>query len=586
MRKNLTILVAVICGFSLMACEYDDTALWGEVDEIKGRVTDLEAAVERHNNDIVALQTIVNALQKNTYVTDVNTTTDGYTIVFSDGTTATISNGKDGKDGTNAPIISVAKDIDGNYYWTIDGEWLLIDGERVRANGEDGEDGKDGEDGEDGKDAIAPQIRINDNTKEWEISTDGGSTWHSTGVVAEGKDGAAGATGESGTNGDSLFKSVDTSNEEYVVITLADGTELTLARYDITAPLFVIEGASDGVQLEYGMSIELAVTSNNIADYTIISPEGWTVSYALDTLTVTAPAKELCHYDKSGTISIIIVSEQGKSAIVKLDVVAGEWRDSYTLRTLTFEDTDAKFAGYTLYGGAEINTWSDLIDDMQYGGSLTYTDSISDTYYWYDEGNTELFHAFVTPYWQGGHVISNYVIEDYSTLPEGYNGWYELQMANPIGGHNQSSNFAVHNGYSDFFNSQIYDSSLQTLEFADGVERVIDHMWVTNTCYLLNSLTYGDGFNAPATADTWIKIIAYGFNSQDEEVGSAELLLCQNGECITEWKKWDLSPLGKVAKIAFNFSASEDQSGSYGMNCPAYFAYDDVAVRFAERVFE
>lgn len=258
----------------------------------------------------------------------------------------------------------------------------------------------------------------------------------------------------------------------------------------------------------------------------------------------------------------------------------GEERPTYELRTLSFEDSTAKFTGYTLYGGAAINTWSDLVDDMQYGGSLTYTDYATDVYYWYDEGNTELFHSFETPYWGGGHVVSNYVIEDYSTLPEGHYGWYELQMANPLGGHNGSANFAVHNGYSDFFNSQIYDSSLQTLEFADGVERVIDHMWVTNTCYVLNSLMYGDGFNSPASETTYIKIVAYGYNANDEETGSVEFALCENGVPVTEWTKWDLSSLGKVTKIAFNFSASEDQIGSYGMNCPAYFAYDDVAVRW------
>lgn len=279
---------------------------------------------------------------------------------------------------------------------------------------------------------------------------------------------------------------------------------------------------------------------------------------------------------------VIITLTDGR--VIRLPKVSGEDSgnedESYTLRTLSFEDSDAKFAGYTLYGGAEINTWSDLVDDMQYGGSLTYTDFVEDTYYWYDEGNTELFHSFTTPYWGGGHVVSNYVIEDYSTLPEGHYGWYELQMANPIGGHNGSANFAVHNGYSDFFNSQIYDASLQTLEFADGVERVIDHMWVTNTCYVLNSLTYGDGFNSPASEETYIKIVAYGYNANDEETGSVEFALCENGVPVTEWTKWDMSSLGKVAKVAFNFSASEDQIGSYGMNCPAYFAYDDVAVRF------
>mgnify|MGYP003294497724 CR=1 FL=1 len=254
--------------------------------------------------------------------------------------------------------------------------------------------------------------------------------------------------------------------------------------------------------------------------------------------------------------------------------------DLYELRTLTFEDADAKFTAYSLdYAPKDIRTWSNLVDDAQYGGTLTY--SYGGEYYWYDEGNTELFHSFVTPYWGGGHVISNYVIEDYSTLPEGHSGWYELQMANPIGGHNGSANFAVHNGYSDFFNSQLYDASLKGFEFADGVERVVDHMYVTNINYVLNSLTYGDGFNMPATEDTYLKVIAYGFNAADEKVGELEFYLCNGASNILKtWQKWDLSALGKVAKIAFNITASEDQCGSYGLNCPAYFAYDDVAVRF------
>ncbi len=281
--------------------------------------------------------------------------------------------------------------------------------------------------------------------------------------------------------------------------------------------------------------------------------------------------------EESDTEVIITLSD---GRVIHLPKATNGNNHDYELRVLTFEDEDAKFAGYTLYGGAEIDTWSDLVDDMQYGGSLTYTDFMTDTYYWYDQGNTELYHSFTTPYWQGGHVISNYIIEDYSTLPEGHYGWYELQMANPIGGHNGSTNFAVHNGYSDFYNSQIYDSSLQSIEFADGQERVVDHIYITNTCYVLNSLTYGDGFNTPATEETYIWVVAHGYNANDEHIGTLEFALCQQGTPITEWTKWDLSPLGKVAKIAFNITASDDQIGDYGMNSPAYFAYDDVAVRF------
>ena len=559
MKKFFMLLAVAIVGISITGC-YDDDALWNEMESVKNRVTTLEEAVQKTNDDLSALQTIVSALQKNVYVSEVNQSANGYVIKFTDGKTATITNGTNGVD---APVISIKQDEDGKFYWTQDGEWLLIDGEKVLANGENG------------KDAVAPQVRINETSKEWEISTDGGETWNSTGVTAEGKN----------TESNSLFKSVDTSNDEYVVFTLADNTEFKLVRYDESMPLFTIIDAPEVAQVEYGKSVKFSVNANNIKDYTIYAPEGWEVAYAEDSLSVTAPEKDLCHFSKEGSVAIMVVSEAGKSAIVKLNVMAGEWVEEDDIRILTFEDSDAKFTTYELYGGASINKWSDLVDDSQYGGSLTY--AASDTYWWYDEGNTELFHSFTTPYWGGGHVISNYVIEDYETLPDGHYGWFELQMSNPIGGHNGSKNFAVHNGYSDFYNSQLYDASLQGFEFADGKERVVECMYVTNINYVLNSLTFGDGFNSAATENTYVKIVAYGYNANDELVGTSEFTLCNGRNLVTTWEKWDLSSLGKVAKITFNFSASDDQSGSYGLNCPAYFAYDDVTVKFdTKRVFK
>ena len=256
----------------------------------------------------------------------------------------------------------------------------------------------------------------------------------------------------------------------------------------------------------------------------------------------------------------------------------------YELRVLTFEDEDTKFTPYSLdYANKTISKWSELVDDAQYGGTLTYNNYGEATYYWYDGNNTEIEHSFTTPYWGGGHAISNFVIENYETLPNGYYGWYELQFATPIGGHNNSKNFCVHNGYQDDYNSQIYDGKLAWFSFKGGKEQVVDHMFVTNTCYVLNSLMYGDGFNSPATDDTWVKIVAYGYNANEEEVGTSEFYLCNTGRrFVTDWQKWDLSSLGKVNKIVFNFAASDDQIGTYGLNCPAYFAYDDVAIQFTE----
>lgn len=558
--------MVALAGISLVGCKYDDSELWDAVEDVKERVTELEEVVKLANSNIATLQSLVSALQDNIAIVSIAPTADGYSILFSDGTTATITNGKD----ANAPIISVRKDGDGIYYWTINGEWLIVDGERVRASANDGQDGQNGNDGINGKDAVAPQIRINPTTKEWEISVDGGTTWNSTGVISQGRD------GYDGSNGDSYFRSVDTSNAEYVIFILYDGTEIVVPRYDATAPSFVIEGVNEVEIMEAGESRTYNVVSNNVVDFSISKPDGWRVAYADNLITITAPTEDNIYAEKEGVVAFNLVSANNKTHIVKIHVKVNE----VVLRILTFEDADAKFTPYLLdYAGVTISTWSDLIDDAQYNGTLTY-DMTGGIYTWYDEGNTELTHSFATPYWTGGHAISNYVITDYHTLPEGYYGWYELQFSNPIGGHNGSANFCVHNGYVDDVNNQIYNASCPYIAFADGVERVVDHMYVTNINYVLNSLTYGDGFNQPATSETFVKIMAYGYDADDNNTGVAEFYLCRDGISVDTWEKFDLSTLGKVARIEFNFNASDDMKGQYGLNCPAYFAYDDVAVRF------
>lgn len=245
----------------------------------------------------------------------------------------------------------------------------------------------------------------------------------------------------------------------------------------------------------------------------------------------------------------------------------------YELKVLTFEDVDAKFAPYELtYCSRMIATWSDLVDDAQYNGPLLY-DQSGGKYSWADVGNTELAHTLQTPFWAGGQAISNYVITDYATLPSGYLGWYELQLATPIGGANGSKNFAVHN-------SSQMGTQTPALVFADGVARVIDHLYVTNTCYMLNALIYGDSFSAPASESSLLKIVATGFDSNGAKTGSTEIVVCQGKKAVDEWVKFELHSLGAVVKVEFSFWASDDLIGDYGVRVPTYFAYDNVAVRF------
>ena len=79
--------------------------------------------------------------------------------------------------------------------------------------GVQGEKGDKGEQGASGKDAIAPQIRINSDTNEWELSSDNGTTWASTGIVAVGKDGEKGEDGENGESAIAPQIRINANNE-------------------------------------------------------------------------------------------------------------------------------------------------------------------------------------------------------------------------------------------------------------------------------------------------------------------------------------------------------------------------------------
>ena len=264
--------------------------------------------------------------------------------------------------------------------------------------------------------------------------------------------------------------------------------------------------------------------------------------------------------------------------------------DDYEIRVLTFEDADYK-GGVNFAGG---NDWSSLIDDPQYGGSMLYpngsgTTDESEAYTWTDTNNTWLYHMLPKSwdnycYWGGGHAVSHYVTSDFETYGDFnhqltvYNKDASTDIGTTGGGHNGSDNFAVHFGYKD--NSGYTDSQiLPSISFADGVARVVDHMYVNNITYALNCYLNGNGLTAKIDESDWVKLTATGYDANGTKTGDAEIYLCNGPDnIITDWTKFDLSGLGKVQKIEFNITGSSDNG--YGFSQPAYFAYDDVAVRF------
>ena len=196
MKQFLSLALVALSVF--MSCsKFDDSEIWDKLNDHEKRIIYLEEFCKRINTEVTNLQAIVTALEANDYIVNASPLAagDGYTFVFKSGKSIVVYDGKDGADGV-APEIGIRKDADGFYYWTINNEWLLVDGHKVKAAATDGEDGANGNDG------ITPKFKIED--EYWYISYDDGKSWDKLGKAT----GNNGLNGENGEDGDSLFKRV------------------------------------------------------------------------------------------------------------------------------------------------------------------------------------------------------------------------------------------------------------------------------------------------------------------------------------------------------------------------------------------
>ena len=275
MKKLLLILLPLVSV--LAGCKYDDTEVWDEINAQKARITTLEGTVSSMNSNIGSLQSLVTSVQQKVTVNSVTKTEDGYLIAFSDGNTARINNGapgKDGKDGVNgkdgangkdgldglAPKIGAKADTDGNYYWTVNGEWLTdAAGKKVSTSN-------------------TPKVKIEDD--QWMISYDNGENWEKV-------DGQ-------GPSASCVFETV-TTDDENAIFTLGDGTV-------IKVPL---TGAAQKLQLIFDESVFATMRNGELLStaYKITAPEGAKVdleTFESNGWTVTIRPAD----DKSGRISI------------------------------------------------------------------------------------------------------------------------------------------------------------------------------------------------------------------------------------------------------------------------------------------
>lgn len=113
--------------------------------------------------------------------------------------------------------------------------------------------------------------------------------------------------------------------------------------------------------------------------------------------------------------------------------------------------------------------------------------------------------------------------------------------------------------------------------------------YVTNNTYAYNSMRDGDGFakkfgGVPNVDSDWFKITVNAYYNGSLKTDYVEFYLADFRDpdstkdyIIKTWEWVDLSSLGVVDSLMFSLSSSD--TGSFGMNTPAYFCMDDFTVQ-------
>ena len=118
--------------------------------------------------------------------------------------------------------------------------------------------------------------------------------------------------------------------------------------------------------------------------------------------------------------------------------------------------------------------------------------------------------------------------------------------------------------------------------------QVLSGAWFTNTTYAATSMRDGDGFakkfgGAAGLDPDFLRLTIAGFDTAGAATGSVDFLLADyrfadsaSDYIVDDWTFVNLASLGPVASLRFALASSDN--GAFGMNTPAYFAMDNLAV--------
>ncbi|MDR2888157.1 MAG: DUF4988 and DUF4465 domain-containing protein [Bacteroidales bacterium] len=379
-----------------------------------------------------------------------------------------------------------------------------------------------------------------------------GGYWHIDGVNTGVK--AAGADGINGTSPPAITGIVIAGGS--MTFTFSNATQLVVPMAATPVSLSI---ACAGIQVfRFGETKTFDVVQSGVGNISVSKPDGWKVSLSGDKITVTAPAAENTYAEHDGTVSVVAVGESGTAiAGMRIHATGGNYN-----RLIDFEDP--RVADY-------------LAGPTSYGENLY--DGHPNQYFGYDDAgsglcmmiNEDPYSPGVYNYWNGGIAISQWNNITAASYTNQCSAYYS-DATTGRGGYGGSATFAVNNGSG-------------TVSFADGAtECTFDHFHVTNSTYAALSMMNGDGYARKFETGDWFRLVITAEDKDGAPTGTpvefylADFRTGASPGILTEWAMVDLTPLGSHVH-ALKFDLQSTDNSVYGMNTPAYFCFDNLALK-------
>jgi hypothetical protein len=211
--------------------------------------------------------------------------------------------------------------------------------------------------------------------------------------------------------------------------------------------------------------------------------------------------------------------------------------------------------------------------------------SLAPSSYWNGSDHSGSDMGTYSGFTSGGNYFVNFQYSDwnfwegfaYSNMTNTTTAGYTNQFSAITGkGVNGSANYAVAFTSAWFQPAQTYNGVA-----SGNYAQTVAGFYATNTTYAYLSMLNGDSFAKAFAAGDWFLLTVYGLDANYEKSGSSVGFYLAdfrpgtgNGYILKDWTWVDLTGLGPVYGLEFELTSSD--TGSYGMNTPAYFAMDDL----------